>query len=138
MKKRKGFFTIILAVMMLIFSTLATVFINEMSENLLKTSVKLDEGKEDRYNKIVMKSIENSIGYLGTISGNDSYTSTYTLTIPFSQAHRTASTTIYFTVKTENLDTEEETQGFIEVNITQSTQTTSSIENYGTIISYKK
>lgn len=153
--KRKGFFTLVLALMMLLFATLAAVFINEMSQELLVTISKLDEGKEERYNKIVMKSIENSINSVKTeitdrtIRIDDISNSTYTLVLPkYYTSTNYSSMVIDFKTVSTFLATENSTITdvtpkmitgyFFQVEIEPSTSTRSSTEALGAIIKYSE
>ncbi len=137
---------------MLLFATLAAVFINEMSKELLVTISKLDEGKEERYNKIVMKSIENSINLVaasvtteiinGTIRSGNLSNSTYTIVLPkYYTSTNYSSMVIDFKTVSTFLATEtsdSKINYFFQVEIEPGTSTRSSTEAIGGIIRYSK
>ena len=60
-KKRKGMLSLGIAMWMLLFSLIAGTVIYNLSANLMGSIRKLDVGKEERYSRIVMKSMVNGL-----------------------------------------------------------------------------
>jgi len=60
-KKRKGMMSLGIAMWMLLFSIIAGTVIYSLSANLMASIRKLDLGKEERYSRIVMKSMVNGL-----------------------------------------------------------------------------
>jgi len=119
--KRKGYFTIALALIMLIFSTFAAIFIQKMSDELLITIGRIDEGKKERYNKIVVKSTENSIDYINatsTISRGATSNNIFVLYMPRYYTSDNCSTeTTIFSVNSEIVQIINSKQYFFETEV---------------------
>ncbi|MDN5360629.1 MAG: hypothetical protein PWQ84_1692 [Thermotogaceae bacterium] len=60
MRRRKGIISISIAIIMLLFSLIATMVISNISSNLYKNIVVMDEDKELQYRRIVVMSLKNA------------------------------------------------------------------------------
>jgi len=60
MKRRKGLMSIGIAIIMLLFSLIAAMVISNISSNLYKNIIVMDEGKELQYRRIVVMSLKNA------------------------------------------------------------------------------
>jgi len=87
-KKRKGMMSLGIAMWMLLFSLIAGTVIYSLSSNLMASIRKLDVGKEERYSRIVMKSMVNgleaiSLDDLGVNTADTSLSSNTTVRFTF-------------------------------------------------------
>jgi len=60
MRRRKGLMSIGIAIIMLLFSLIAAMVISNISSNLYKNIIVMDEGKELQYRRIVVMSLKNA------------------------------------------------------------------------------
>jgi len=61
MGKRKGLMSIGLAIVMLLFSLIATIILTTVGRNLIKTSVDMGKGQEEAYTRVVIQSMANAL-----------------------------------------------------------------------------
>src|SRR6056297_1821388 len=61
MKKRNGMMSIGLAIVMLLFSLIATIILTNVGRNLIKASVDMGKGQEEDYTRVVVQSMKNGL-----------------------------------------------------------------------------
>jgi len=66
MKNRNGLMSIGIALIMLIFSLIAAMVISNISSNLYKNIIVMDEGRELQYRRIIVMSLKNASDYIDT------------------------------------------------------------------------
>ena len=71
MKRRQGLMSIGIALILLIFSLIATMVISNISSNLYKNIIEMDEGKESQYRRIVIMSLKNVADYFDNNRSTD-------------------------------------------------------------------
>jgi len=84
MKQRNALMSIGIALIMLIFSLVAAMVISNISSNLYKNIIVMDEGKELQYRRIVVMSLKNAADYIDNNYSFDSITSPAKINFTFS------------------------------------------------------
>ena len=67
MRRRIGLMSIGLAIVMLLFSLIATIILTNVGRNLIKAAVDMGKGQEEAYTRIVVQSMKNGLdGHSGS------------------------------------------------------------------------
>jgi hypothetical protein len=61
MRRRIGLMSIGLAIVMLLFSLIATIILTNVGRNLIKAAVDMGKGQEEAYTRIVIQSVKNGL-----------------------------------------------------------------------------
>jgi hypothetical protein len=80
MYRKNGLMSIGIALIMLIFSLVAAMVLSNISSNLYKTIVKMSEGKEHQYSRIVVESLYNGVGKVNLDDLTEGATETFDFT----------------------------------------------------------
>jgi len=71
MKRRNGIMSIGIAIIMLLFSLIAAMVISNISSNLYKNIIVMDEDKELQYRRIVIMSLKNALDEIHQVKTQD-------------------------------------------------------------------
>lgn len=144
MKRRNGIMSIGIAIIMLLFSLIAAMVISNISSNLYKNIIVMDEDKELQYRRIVIMSLKNAAdAKIANIISNATDTTTVSFTFSLSENLAKNPTNDSFpaytwnfpstaTVAATSVQTQNGTFDFVELY----TKHKDDEENYGIVVQY--
>jgi len=133
MKRREGLMSIGIAIIILLFSIVAAMVIYNISSNLYKTVIRLDEGKELQYRRIIIMSLKNVTDrFHNDILADETNVSTFTFT--FSKCGEVPdSFPATISVATASVTVKDKSFGFLEL-FTKPPE----LDTYGIVVQYDR